>query len=194
MRRRTGWIVVTLLCLLITAGCQRDEGDTMLSEDDWTSARQQQIDLVTEVAHQTSTDAYVVIETVGACETGDDLDRSIASADYVVTARPLPDAQAQLDQVLRPRLEADGWDFRDRTAEPNQLDGTTLDYYWTRGDANLDVTISDGGDGRPVVQVSGLSECGKRGDVRSGRVGRDDPWYLAPRVDGPTIDDNHPIE
>lgn len=193
MRRRVN-ILVAVLCLLTIAACQSVKGGTVQSADDWTTTRQQQIDLVTQIAHETSTDAYVVAESIGACETGDDLDDTIASSDYFIAARPVPETQTKLDQVVAPRLKADGWAFHDKTQDANQPEGTTLSYVWSKGDAAIIVRISPGIEDRPIIRLSGSSECGKRGNVLSGEVQRDDPWYIAPRVEGPTIDDNHTPE
>jgi hypothetical protein len=144
-------LLSTFVWVLLASGCSFVAGDTVPSHDDWTQACQQQFDL-DRGAKRTSTGAYVVavVKSIGACATGDDLDKTVAASDYPVSASPVSDARARLDGAVRPRLMTDGWAFRDRTDEPNQVDGTTLDCYWGKGDANFVVTVSSDGDGQPA--------------------------------------------
>ena len=174
------FVVATVL--MIVAGCG---GDSVDSEDEWNTSRQVNIDRVTEVAHRLSSKVFSVGEEIGACERGDDLDRSIGQSDYLVTGAPAAGTLEYVTGELKARMAEEGWKLRDRSGTDHPLD-----LLWSKDGFYLNVLTLTNSSGQSVVNMSGGTPCGKTGSIRHGQVSEDDPWYLAPTVDGPTIRDN----
>ena len=176
-----------MMILVFATGRGLFGGESVLSTNDWTKARQEAIDLATSAANKSAIDAYGVIESIGPCEDHDDLDDSIAQATYHLNARPRSDVKEILDNEVRPEMDTAGWTFRDRTLDGNNLPGASLSYLWTKGTALLDVSIEKNSADDDILVINAVSPCGKRGEIESGDVTPDDPWHLAPTVDSPPI-------
>lgn len=182
MIRRLGVLVVVVAALVGVAGCG---GAGVDSVDEWTKSRQVNIDRVTGVADRVSAHAFSVEETIGACESGDDLDHSIGQSDYTVFAMPKAGAVDYVTDELKAKMKENGWSLRDRSDSQNPLY-----FIWNKGVLRLSVNSSPNASGEEIVTISGGTPCGKTALTPHGVVRETDSWYLAPTVEGPTLKDN----
>lgn len=168
-------MVMAVSASLMLAGCGPGyDEDEMLTSEQLTEDRQDNIDLVHGLATEIITETGNDVERVTQCS-----DTGPAELKYGVYTRTGPaadGAQEFVENEWGPRLEADGWTVRD---DENLED---LDRSWAKNGRSVSVVI--GGSERTSVVITALTSCGIAEEIDPGRTSPDDPWFLEPRSGG----------
>ena len=165
-RRLVSWLVIGILPL---TGCG---GDEVISKKQFNQVRRDNIELVNDAAPHVTTRKGQSREEIGACTDLGPEDQLSSTVTYSGPVRD--DALDYINNTLGPRLEADGWTYRDRE---NHND--SFDRIWSKNDNGFGIRIESTKNANPPYAVlTTVSPCAEAPGIDAGPPDAQDPWYI----------------